>query len=177
MQLLAISGSLRAESSNGALLRAAAQLAPSDVAVTIYEGLASLPPFDPDVEERVLPPAAADLRQLVAAADGLLIASPEYAHGVAGSLKNALDWLVGSTEFAGKPVAIFNASLSATHAHGQLVEILTTMAANVVADASLRIPVSRADTSVMVITGDPVRAELVERALDAMRRAIVAARG
>ena len=105
LRILAISGSLRAVSSNTHLLRAAAQLAPAGVDVVLYDGLAGLPHFNPDVEENVLPGPVADLRAAVGAADGLLISSPEYAHGVPGALKNALDWIVSSGELVGKPTA------------------------------------------------------------------------
>ncbi|HEX3070122.1 MAG TPA: NADPH-dependent FMN reductase [Thermoanaerobaculia bacterium] len=96
MKIIAICGSLRSQSSNRALLQAAVKLAPEGMEITIYEGLAGLPHFNPDDdEEDTTPPQpVAELRALLAAADGILISSPEYAHGVPGSLKNALDWLV-----------------------------------------------------------------------------------
>src|SRR5699024_3965827 len=92
MKLLAIPGSVREASTNAALLRAAVTAAPDGVEVDLYGGLGRLPVFNPDHAE-VLPSAAADLRSRVLAAEGLLIASPEYAHGVTGALKNALDWM------------------------------------------------------------------------------------
>ena len=93
MKIIAISGSLRARSSNLALLRAAAALAPEEIEVAIYEGLGALPHFNPDDdEEGATPPApVAALRALLADADGIVISTPEYAHGLPGSLKNALD--------------------------------------------------------------------------------------
>ncbi|WP_081126297.1 NADPH-dependent FMN reductase [Metallibacterium scheffleri] len=90
MKVLAISGSLRAASINSALLRAAARLAPPDMAITLFARIGDLPLFNPDFEPHTPPPVAA-LYAEVAAADALLIASPEYAHGVSGSIKNALD--------------------------------------------------------------------------------------
>lgn len=115
IQLLAVSGSLRAASSNTALLTAAEPLAPAGVAVSLYTGIGDLPHFNPDVEDE-LPSPVKDWRARVGAADGLLIACPEYARGVPGAFKNALDWLVGGPEFVGKPVALFNASPRASHA-------------------------------------------------------------
>jgi NAD(P)H-dependent FMN reductase len=85
------------------------------------------------------------LRAQVGEADGLLICSPEYAHGVPGSLKNALDWLVASVELPHKPVALLNASPWATHAQAALVETLTVMSTRIVDDASVTIPVTRGD--------------------------------
>src|SRR5438105_3807739 len=105
MQILGISGSLRRVSSNTALLRAASLLAPQGVEITLYDGLGDLPPFNPDLEGAE-PPSVLDFRARIQEADGVLISSPEYAHGVPGVLKNALDWLVGSEkiEIVGKPV-------------------------------------------------------------------------
>lgn len=93
MQILAISGSLRAVSSNTAVLRAAAMLAPTGVNITIYSGLGDLPHFNPDIDVDPAPLAVASFREQLKESDGVLISSPEYAHGVPGSMKNALDWL------------------------------------------------------------------------------------
>jgi chromate reductase len=127
MKIIAICGSLRAQSSNLALLRAATTIAAE---VEIYEGLASLPHFNPDddVEGATPPPAVAELRAMLANADGILISSPEYAHGVPGALKNALDWLVSDGALVDKPVALINASpVGGEFARDSLVETLTTM--------------------------------------------------
>src|SRR6476661_7959485 len=143
MRFLAISGSLRAGSSNTTLLEAARLVAPSDVEVVLYEGLAVLPAFNPDldtVEGDRLPVSVAQLRALVGSADGILICSPEYAHGIPGSLKNLLDWLVGSVEFPFKPVALLKANAHSVHAQAQLVEVLTTMNARLVAEVTVPLP-------------------------------------
>jgi NAD(P)H-dependent FMN reductase len=130
MKIIALCGSLRAQSSNRVLLQAAARLAPEGMEVAIYEGLASLPQFNPDDdEEGATPPlAVAALRAQLAAADGILISTPEYAHGVPGSLKNALDWLVSDGALVDKPVALLNASpVGGQYAQASLVQTLTTM--------------------------------------------------
>src|SRR5262245_21657419 len=100
MKILAISGSLRAHSSNAAILRAMAALAPPDVDIELYEELGRLPHFNPDLDQEgaVAPRPVADFRRRLAAADGVVICSPEYAHGTPGSLKNGLDWLVSVIE-------------------------------------------------------------------------------
>ena len=137
-RVLALCGSLRRFSMNAALLRATARLAPPGVIVNIFPP-GDLPLFNPDLEADL--PAA--VRRLHAAIDecaALLIASPEYAHGVSGVLKNALDWLVSFEGFVGKPVAIFNASPASVHAHAALREILTTMSASIVEPACLALP-------------------------------------
>ncbi len=137
MKILALSGSLRTASINSALLRAASRLAPAEITVTVYGGLGELPLFNPDLE---IPTAVKHLHSQVAASDALLIASPEYAHGVTGTIKNALDWLVSYEPFAYKPVAVINASPRAYHADSALRETLRTMAAVIIESASLTIP-------------------------------------
>ncbi|MES0038542.1 NAD(P)H-dependent oxidoreductase [Mesorhizobium sp. M0046] len=94
LNILAISGSLRAASTNSALLAALAQNAPPDCHVSVYDGLGRLPIFNPDDEGERTPPQAAVLIDAVTAADGVIVSCPEYAHGVPGGLKNVLDWLV-----------------------------------------------------------------------------------
>lgn len=128
MQLLAIAGSIRHTSSTAALVRAAARLAPPGVRVEIYGDLAALPHFSPDLDVDPLPPSVAALRGAIGASDGLLIVTPEYAHGMPGALKNALDWLVSATEPIGLPVLLVSASPGgAAHAHAQFSEVLRTM--------------------------------------------------
>lgn len=109
MHVLALSGSLRAASINSALLPTAARLAPPEVEVTICSVIGDLPLFNPDLDAQQFA-AVQHLHQQVAQADALLIASPEYAHGVTGAIKNALDWLVACEAFVNKPVAVLNAS-------------------------------------------------------------------
>jgi NAD(P)H-dependent FMN reductase len=145
-ELLSISGSLRAGSSNTVLLEAVAALVSDRVQVRQYGGLGSLPHFNPDLESedaRLLPPEVAELRRMVGECDALIVSTPEYAHGLPGSFKNALDWLVGSTEFPGKVVAILSPSARSVHARAQLREILTTMSARVLDGAQFVIPLPR----------------------------------
>jgi chromate reductase len=133
MRLLAIAGSIRATSSNAAIVRAAARLAPPGVSVEVYDGVARLPHFSPDLDVEPLPEAVAALRAAVGACGGLVIATPEYAHGMPGSLKNALDWLVSATEPIDKPVLLISASPGgAAHAHAQFSEVLRTMSMRLV---------------------------------------------
>ena len=139
MRILAICGSLRAASSNRTALEAAARLAPAGVQITLYDGLAALPHFNPDLDDDPPPPVAA-LRAEIGLCDGLLISSPEYAHGVAGAMKNALDWLVGSLEFPGIPVALINTSPRAKLAQAQMRETLATMSAAIVEEACIDLP-------------------------------------
>jgi len=163
MNILAISGSLRAISSNTTVLQALARLAPDGVRVTIYTGLGELPHFNPDLDNERIPDLAAKFRSEVGVADGLIISSPEYAHGVPGSLKNALDWLVGSDAFAGKPTMLVNVAPRAFHAQAQLREILTTMAARIVPEACVIIPLgSRHDGAKAIAADDSLATKLRE---------------
>jgi chromate reductase, NAD(P)H dehydrogenase (quinone) len=160
MKVLAIPGSLRATSSNAAVLRAAADEAPAGAEVVVYAGLGELPHFSPDLDVDPLPDPVAALRAQIAWADALAISSPEYAHGMPGSLKNALDWLVSATEPLGKPVLLISASPSgAGHAHAQLLEVLRTMSLPVI-DAGAHV-FSRAKLDAAGRVTDPaVRAAL-----------------
>ncbi|HSE11384.1 MAG TPA: NADPH-dependent FMN reductase [Rudaea sp.] len=140
MKLLALCGSLRSRSFSAGLLRAARMLAPAGVDFRIFDGHGRLPLFNPDLEPTA-PEAVVALWDAVTWADAIVIASPEYAHGVTGNMKNTLDWLVGHIPFAYKPVAVFNPSYQSHHADAALKETLRTMAADLIADACVRIPV------------------------------------
>ena len=113
MRILAISGSLRQGSYNTALARAAAEVAPAGVEVHVYDGLASLPPYDPDVDAAGAPEAVQELRRAITEADGLLVVTPEYNGSIPGVLKNAVDWASRPHREAalwGKTVAVAGAS-------------------------------------------------------------------
>jgi chromate reductase len=170
MKLFTVSGSLRDASSNSAVLDALVLLAPPNVEITRYRGLGDLPHFNPDLERDDLPPIIARLRATVGNSDALILSSPEYAHGIAGSFKNMLDWLVGSLEFPGKPVAIINAAPRAHHAEDQLLEILSTMSARVDADWRLTLPAQGSKLDAAGIAAAPAFAEplrvLLERLAD-----------
>jgi len=126
-KFLAISGSLRAASTNTALLAALARNAPTGIAVTLYDGLARLPIFNPDDEGERTPAEAARLIEAVSAASGVIVSCPEYAHGVPGGLKNALDWLVSRDAAVGKPAMLVHASPRSAYARAALAEIMRTM--------------------------------------------------
>lgn len=177
MRLLAISGSLRPGSSNTTLLRAAARLAPDGVDIHFYSGLADLPHFNPDLDREPAPLAVADLRSQLAASDGVLISSPEYAHGVPGTLKNALDWLVGSGELVYKPVALLSASPRSVYAQASLRETLTVMTASLVEAASVTIPLPSNRIGEDDIVSNPEFCQALRAALTAFTHAIDAHAG
>jgi chromate reductase, NAD(P)H dehydrogenase (quinone) len=174
MRLLAISGSLRRASTNTAALEAVARLAPEGVKVLVYRDLARLPAFNPDddVEDRPKPEPVETLRSLVGASDALIIAAPEYAHGPPGALKNALDWLVASETFAGKPVALINTSPRAFHAQASLREILSTMAARFMPEAFAAISLTGKTVTADDILADSACARRLKESLDALLAAM-----
>lgn len=170
-RILAISGSLRSASLNTTLLRAATCLAPAGMQIELFDGLGTLPLFNPDIEASD-PPAVAHFRTRLLAADGLLIASPEYAHGITGVMKNALDWMVGCETFVNKPVALFNTSPRAVHAQASIREILTTMSARVVEAASISLPILGSGLDEAGIAAHPVMSAVMREALRTFQAAI-----
>jgi NAD(P)H-dependent FMN reductase/GNAT superfamily N-acetyltransferase len=142
MRLLTICGSLRARSSNRAILRAYERLAPPGTVFDHYERLAALPHFNPDLDRdgQEVPAEVASLRGAIAAANAVVISTPEYAHALPGSFKNALDWLVSDPAFAEKPVVILHASRGSTWAVDSLREVLTTMSARIIGTAAASLP-------------------------------------
>ena len=175
VRIFAVSGSLRRGSSNTAVLEAARLVAPSGVDVELYDGLARLPAFDPDVEESGdLPVEVSDLRARVAAADALLVCSPEYMHGMPGSLKNLLDWLVGSVDFPGKLVTLLAASERSVYAQAQLAEVLRTMTARLIPEECVAVPLSSRAMDAEAIAADPVLARTLRGAIEALRAAATA---
>ena len=171
VKFLALCGSLRAASTNAALLRAAARLAPSGVELRMADSLGALPLFNPDLEASDPLPVAALYRQ-IADADALIIASPEYAHGVTGVMKNALDWMVGNDSFVNKLVAIFNASPRTIHAPAALREIVTTMSARVVDDASISVSILSSTLDEDAIVAHAEIGPTIVGALEALRREV-----
>lgn len=140
-RVLCLCGSLRRVSSNRAALEAACQLAAAPLELVLHDTPGALPLFNPDDEVDPLPPSVLALREAVGAADALLIACPEYAHGVPGAFKNLLDWLVGSLEFPGKPVLLLNTSARGScHAQQALAEVLSTMSARLLAAQPVMVP-------------------------------------
>jgi chromate reductase len=116
MRVLGVSGSLRGDSYNTQLLRAAAELLPDGVELELYDGLRELPPYDQDVEDAGAPAPVADLRARIAGADAVLFATPEYNGSIPGVLKNAIDWASrprGEAALLNKPVAVVGASTGA----------------------------------------------------------------
>ena len=170
--LLALSGSLRSASYNTAAIKALKNLAPTHIKIVIGS-IAQLPLFNPDLEGQPIP-ALDGLVSTLKQADGLIIASPEYAHGISGPMKNTLDWLVGSVDFPYKPIMLINTSPRAQHAHEALLEVLTTMSGNIINGACVSIPLLSSDLDSDGIIDDKEISETLLSALEEFRVAIEA---
>ncbi len=171
MKILGISGSLRNASVNTALLRRAAALTPNGVTFIVYDGLGNLPHFNPELDREPLPPAVSDFRSHLTSSAGVIISSPEYAHGIPGVLKNALDWVVASGELYEKPVALFNTSPRTRYAQAALAETLTVMTARLIPEASLN-PAQATGDGGLHISSDADLPKRIEYALSAFVKAI-----
>ncbi len=140
MKFLCVAGSLRAASTNRALLHAMTDNAPQGIDLVIYDDLGRLPIFNPDDEGERTPAVVTRLIDAAISADGIIIACPEYAHGVPGGIKNALDWLVSGPAAVGKPAMLVHASPRSLFAREALREILKTMSFAVFDGNELEIP-------------------------------------
>jgi NAD(P)H-dependent FMN reductase len=172
MNLLTVCGSLRADSVSARALAAAGRLAPAGWEVRARRPLDELPFFQPDVEESSPPESALAWRAEVAWSEAILISTPEYAHGVPGVLKNALDWLVGGVEIVGKTVGIFNATPPATYAGASLRETLRVMGAVVVEEASIDLALRGSRLDAAAIASEPRFATPIRAALAALHAAV-----
>jgi chromate reductase, NAD(P)H dehydrogenase (quinone) len=138
-KVVAICGSTKKESSNMGLIKAIARTYPDHLDVTIFKGLAELPQFNPDLDNDTPPEKISAFRRLLRSNDGILICTPEYAMGVPGALKNALDWTVSSMEFSHKPVALITASSQGEKGHRSLLETLLVIESNIPEESRLLI--------------------------------------
>jgi len=137
--IFAIPGSLRLGSSNHNILLFLKSLAPADIDFVIYDNLAQIPPFDPGNDNENVTNAVINFRKQIEATDAIIICTPEYAHGIPGQLKNALDWTVSSGSFSNKPTSLITASTDGTNGHAALLEVLKTIDASLTDDTSLLI--------------------------------------
>lgn len=150
MRVLGISGSLRRDSHNRALLRAAAAALPPDVELVVWDRLAELPAYDEDLDAAPVPEPVRALREAIAGADAVLIATPEYNASMPGALKNALDWASrphATNPLRGKPAAVIGAStglFGAVWAQAEARKVLTTIGADVL---ERELPVGQADNA------------------------------
>jgi chromate reductase, NAD(P)H dehydrogenase (quinone) len=141
--IFAISGSLRAGSSNHTILEHLGKIMPAGTRYAIYDGLSTIPAFDPGLDNDDPPASVAAFRKHISEADATIICTPEYAYGVPGALKNALDWTVSSGSFSGKPVALITASTGGENAHEAMIRILGALDAKLSPETTLLVPFVR----------------------------------
>ena len=136
-KIAAVSGSLRKKSLNTLYLKALQKTTPNSVEFNIFEDLESIPPFNVDHDEHP-PKSVTYWKAFLEPADLIVLCSPEYAHGVSGVMKNALDWLVSSYQLIDRPIALPNISVRATHAHDHMEEVIRTMGFQIAQECSLK---------------------------------------
>ena len=159
MRILAVCGSLQASSANRTLLETAARLAPAGVELVLFDGLRDLPHFDPELEATGGIEAVEKWRRALAESDAVLVASPEYGHSLPGSLKNAIDWVIGSGELERKTVAITAAVPGSERGRRGLQALRDTLGA----------------VSATIVGGEPIaRGASFEREVAALVAALVA---
>ena len=167
MRILAISGSLRRDSYNTKLLKAAAELMLGDIQLEIWDGLKAVPPYDEDDDRDPAPAGAQRLREAIAGADAVLFATPEYNSSIPGHLKNAIDWAsrpIAANVLRNKPVAVIGAStgmFGAVWAQAELRKVLAATGARVLEG---ELPVAHAQTRFDGdrLVDDELRARLAE---------------
>ncbi|MFD2933052.1 NADPH-dependent FMN reductase [Spirosoma flavum] len=175
MNILAISGSLRIGSTNTSLLRAAAELVPPTVIITLYEGLDDIPPFSPERDRDNSSEPVNKLRTLLREADAVLICTPEYIHGMPGMLKNMLDWIASSGEFVDKPVGVISAGpsdMGGSRAHASLSYTLEVLTAQLPEGASLIVPFVRQKLDADGHIIDPVLTQQLRDTVGALVEAV-----
>ncbi len=143
-KLIAISGSTRQSSVNLSLIHAIMDLYKNELDITIFQNIAGIPHFNPDNDNENAPQIVSDFRRQLSQAGGILICTPEYAMGVPGTLKNAIDWTVSSMEFSHKPTALITTGLSGEKGHAALLETLNVIEADI--PESCRLIISFAKT-------------------------------
>ena len=172
IRVAAMCGSLRGASLNRMLLRAVRTRAPAGMVVLDDAPIGALPLFNPDLEAD-MPAVVSAFRDAVMGSDAVIVASPEYAHGIPGAFKNALDWLVSDERFPGKPVLVLNASPRSLHADAALCEVLTTMSAQLVGDRSHPVPLRARGLDDTALLADAELVAAIDEALACLRDVVL----
>jgi chromate reductase len=170
-KILAISGSTRHNSSNLNLINAIIELYYDELDMQIFNGLSEIPHFNPDLDIENPPIAVSDFRRRLNQSDGVLICTPEYAMGVPGTLKNAIDWTVSSMEFSHKPVALITASSAGQKAHLSLLETLKVIEADIPPSSQLLISFVKTKLANNKIT-DKATLQHVKNVIDSLKSAV-----
>jgi len=160
--VIAICGSTKAASTNLSLIKAVTALAKDHFDITLFDGLTDIPHFNPDLDTETPPATVTNFRQALRNADGILICTPEYAMGVPGTLKNAIDWTVSSMEFSHKPVALITASSLGQKGHASLLETLKVIEASMVPETQLLISFIKTKVKDDTIVDESVKTQVLE---------------
>ena len=160
IKILALPGSLRLNASSNQILQTIKALAPPQVDFEIFDRIGNIPHFN---DADVIPHEVVSFRQKLKSANAVLICTPEYAFGVPGALKNAIDWTVSSGEFSNKPVGLVTASSHGTHGHAAMQLILNAISANLIVDATILIPFVRSKMDANGNINDPELTEDLKR--------------
>jgi NAD(P)H-dependent FMN reductase len=166
--ILAISGSLRAESTNLKIIEYVSKLASGLLKISVFQNLSHLPAFNPDLDAGgVVPPVeVADFRRQIKEADGVLICTPEYVFAVPGALKNAIDWTVSSGVLLNKPAALITASGLGEKAHESLLLTLKTLEAKISDNSALLISHARTKVNSEGIVSDAATIEALKKLIE-----------
>lgn len=165
INILAVSGSLRASSSNSRLLQSLEKKFDGECTWFLFNGLGAIPPFD---DAGTIPIEVTVWQQHLREADAVLICSPEYAFGIPGALKNAIDWTVGSGEFVNKPLALITAATSGERAHAAWLDVFKALSANLSPERSVLISHIRAKLDEAGNIVDPAAADAVQRLVESL---------
>ncbi|MBA3682784.1 MAG: NAD(P)H-dependent oxidoreductase [Bacteroidetes bacterium] len=171
-KILAISGSTRERSTNLSLIYAIKELSKEVFEIEVFNEIAGLPQFNPDHDIDPAPQKIFGFRKLLKEADGVLICTPEYAMGVPGTLKNAIDWTVSSAEFSKKPVALITASSMGEKAHTSLLETLKIIEGNITGDTQLLISFAKTKINSDTVITDKETLEQVKKLIKAFSKLI-----
>lgn len=166
-KVVAICGSTRCNSTNLNYIRAVAALAKDHFEMEIFEGLTAIPHFNPDLDNETPPAEVITFRNRLKSADGILICTPEYAMGVPGTLKNAIDWTVSSMEFSHKPVALITASSVGEKGHQSLLETLKVIESTITDETQLLVSFAKTKINNECIITDETTLRSIEKLIDA----------
>ena len=171
-KILAISGSTKKHSSNGAILKFIAEFYQDVLDVVIYDRIDTLPHFNPDLDQGDPPPTVKELRALIREADGVLICTPEYVFSLPGSLKNAIEWNVSTTNFSNKPVAFIVAAASGEKAFEALDLVMTTIESRIAEDSRLLIKGVKGKMGGEGELKDPRTADQIKAVIASLRKSM-----
>ena len=170
--IVAICGSTRKKSTNESILRSIATMYEGSLDLELYLNIATLPHFNPDLDNEQVPSPVEHFRQLIDKADGVIICTPEYVFSLPGALKNALEWTVSTTVFMDKPVAMIVAATGGEKAFESLELILETMGARVTEDSKLLLQGARSKVGKNGDLPDESTATKMRTAIDSLRATI-----